>query len=367
MGPGGAERVMSHLVGHLSSRHTVVLLTLEKPTTQSFYPLPSSIKTIQVDKLGNRGWRRPLSIASRFYAVRRAVQANHPDIVISFLDTMNITAIFSCLRTSVPVVVSQRNDPVHNNLGWVKVVLRNQSYSLARAIVVQTRRIAEYFPASVRSRIRIIANPVPPAQAIAEPSKPGRDGRFRLISVGRLVPQKGHGRLIDAFAKVAGNHPMWDLIILGEGPDRAALEAQVRRIGLEDRIRLPGTTTNVAETLAGSHLMAFPSVYEGFPNALAEGLAAGLPAIGHAGVSGVEDLIIDGTNGLLIDPARGEGGLENAISRLMADAPLRTRMGGAARLHVDQWAPERMFKLWDEVLAETVLDPDLRTQQSVQG
>jgi glycosyltransferase involved in cell wall biosynthesis len=103
--------------------------------------------------------------------------------------------------------------------------------------------------------------------------------------------------------------------------------------------------------------MAFPSRNEGFPNALAEGLAVGLPAVGYKTVSGVEDLIIDGETGLLVDKKEEIVGLARALSTLMADAQLRVRLGKAARRHVGQWAPDRMFALWDEVLREAVAAP----------
>ena len=111
------------------------------------------------------------------------------------------------------------------------------------------------------------------------------------------------------------------------------------------------------QELSAAQLIAFPSRNEGFPNALAEGLAAGLPAVGYKGVSGVEDLIIDGKTGLLVDQKEEIAGLARALSTLMADAQLRVRLGNAALQHVGQWAPDRMFALWDEVLREAVDAP----------
>jgi glycosyltransferase involved in cell wall biosynthesis len=110
----------------------------------------------------------------------------------------------------------------------------------------------------------------------------------------------------------------------------------------------------VYQELSAAQLIAFPSRNEGFPNALAEGLAVGLPAVGYKGVSGVEDLIIEGTTGLLVDQEDEIAGLARALSTLMADAHLRVRLGNAALQHIRQWAPDRMFALWDEVLREAV-------------
>jgi glycosyltransferase involved in cell wall biosynthesis len=100
--------------------------------------------------------------------------------------------------------------------------------------------------------------------------------------------------------------------------------------------------------------MAFPSYYEGFPNALAEGLATGLPAIGLKHVSGVEELIVEGGTGLLVEKGNQPDALAQALSELMRNGTLRRRFGHAARKHVAKWAPDRVFAMWDQLLAEAV-------------
>jgi glycosyltransferase involved in cell wall biosynthesis len=174
-----------------------------------------------------------------------------------------------------------------------------------------------------------------------------------MILVGRLEQrQKGLDRMIDAFRLIADDYPDWDLTLVGEGPDRGALEERVAQLGLDGRVALPGAVADIDRELAAAHLMAFPSRYEGFPNALAEGLAAGLPAVGYAGVSGVEELIVDGQTGLLVREEEGHHGLARALSEVMRDAPRRALMGEAARRHVTQWSPERVLGEWERVLAE---------------
>jgi glycosyltransferase involved in cell wall biosynthesis len=117
---------------------------------------------------------------------------------------------------------------------------------------------------------------------------------------------------------------------------------------------LPGVVIDVFGELAASHLVAFPSQYEGFPNALAEGLAAGLPAVGQRGVSGVEDLIVDGKTGVLVDPKGGASAWAMALSALTGDARRRAELGDAARKHVAQWAPSHVLGLWEAALVEVV-------------
>ncbi len=126
----------------------------------------------------------------------------------------------------------------------------------------------------------------------------------------------------------------------------------MRRLRLGARVVLKGIVADISGEFAQSHVMACSSRYEGFPNALAEGLAHGLPAVGYRGVSGVEDLVIDGKTGLLADLDDGAAGLARALSRLMSDTQFRAAAREAAREHIRRWAPDRIFAQWEEALAE---------------
>jgi glycosyltransferase involved in cell wall biosynthesis len=352
LGPGGAERVMARLATYLAGRHEVMLMTWEAPGTPSFYPLPETVNVVRADLLGQgEGGARGRKVLARFTRMRGQTKVFRPDVVLSFVDTMNLYAILSCLGTGVPVVVSERVDPAGYSIGTAKSLARRLLYPLARRCVVQTPRAAGYFDRPPRPRLAIIANPVEGALQ-ADPAGAGREGRRRVVAMGRLTHQKGFDRLIAAFALIAPCHPDWDLTIFGEGPDRANLEGQLRAAGLAGRITLPGVTREPERELAASHIMAFPSRYEGFPNALAEGLAAGLPAVGYRNVSGVEELIADGETGLLVSEYAEVEGLAAALRRLIEEAGLRKQMGARAKLHVARWAPERILAKWEAILEE---------------
>ncbi len=345
---------MSRLLAYFAERHSVTLLTFEPPDAVPFYPLPGGIGILRLDTLGGGPLRRGARILSRPLLLRRAMKKLKPDVVLSFMDTTNIATIVACLGLSVPVVVSERIDPAKHAIPSAKKAMRRLAYPRATLIVVQTRRVANYFPSSLQPKIRIIGNPVAPSSQCAAPSVPDANGRKRIISVGRYEPQKGYDRLIEAFASIAEDDPDWDLVIIGDGTERARLKQQLRGLRLESRVQLKPTTPDVFAEFAASHLMAFPSHYEGFPNALGEGMAAGLPAVGFRGASGVEELIVHAETGLLVEEHAGAAGLAEALSELMRRDDLRAQYGAAAQSHVRQWAPERIFALWDELFAEAM-------------
>jgi glycosyltransferase involved in cell wall biosynthesis len=349
MGPGGAERVMSRLVNHLSERHDVLLLTWERPGATPAYPIRPTVAVVNADRIGGRGLLRLWRIVTRPAILRRQITAFRPDVVLSFIDTMNITTLVGA-GADVPVVVSERIDPGEHPVNTIIDVARRVLYPRASRVVVQTARAAAHIPLAVGNRVSIVANPIAPAISIAQPRSAAESGRFRIIGLGRLEVQKGFDRLIDAFAAIADKNPLWDLVIFGEGTQRAALERQVASLHLGSRILLPGATTTPEHQLAASHIAGFSSRYEGFPNALGEALAAGLPSVGFKDVSGVEDLIVDGVTGYLVESSSGIDGLSLALERLMTDGLLRERLGAAARAHSARWAPDVVLSQWEALL-----------------
>lgn len=357
MGPGGAERAMARLSSALSERHEVTLVSWEAADAQSFYPLPEGVRQIRLGLLGGSGLERFRRLSRRLGALRQVVTTIRPDVIVSFMDTTNTTTVAACLGSGVPVVVSERTDPSRHYIPRPKKILRTAAYGLAARIVVQTRRVRDYFPRWMQPRIDIIPNPAPRPTVSAQPDRPDPRGRFRIVGLGRLGQEKGFDRLIAAFGVVARTHPAWDLVIFGEGDQRAALEAQAAALGLGARISLPGLTRTPEADLAASHLMAFPSRYEGFPNALAEAIATGLPAVAFSGISGVEDLILPEQTGLLVESEADSTGLAIALDRLMGDDQTRARFGAAARAHAGQWAPEIVHGQWETVLTKIVRDP----------
>ncbi|MDA8232963.1 MAG: glycosyltransferase family 4 protein [Magnetospirillum sp.] len=352
MEPGGAQRAMARLVTHLAQRHEVTLVTWEAPEVASFYDLPPPVRLVRCGLLGGSGWAWVRRVAARLPTLRRHVRSWHPHVVLGFMDITNVTAVVACLGTGVPVVASERIDPARHRIPRAKSILRLVGYALADRVVVQTERVRRYFPRWMWGRIDIVPNAAPPPPEIARPDRPGAQGRFRIIGLGRLDRQKGFDCLIEAFGRIAGHHPAWDLVIFGEGSERKALEAQVAALGLNDRIRLPGVTRTPEAELAASHLMAFPSRFEGFPNALAEGIATGLPAVAFDGVSGVEDLVVPDHTGVLVDPCQDAAGFAAALDRLMADDAARARFGAAAISHAANWTPEAVHRSWERLLTE---------------
>ncbi len=363
MQSGGAQRVLAQICNHLAGQgHDVILLSLGRQGEKPFFELSDRV---QLSSVGTgpegKGLRRLARVGRWVFALRRALAESMPDLVISFIDTTNIMVLVATLGLALPVIVSERIDPTAyaHRLGWLERSLRSLTYRRARRIVVQTRRAAQFFNRVPPGRLVTIPNPIPASSRCARPGEPGPGRRFQLIGVGRLDHQKGFDLLIDSFAGLAERFADWDVLILGEGPERAALQSRIARRGLSGRISLRPPIRDIAGEFARSHAMAFPSRYEGFPNALAEAMAAGLPAVAFDNVSGVEDLVTDGVTGILA--SWGDGTTDAAVrslgqglERLMADANLRIRLGAAAAGRITEFDAPNVLRQWDELIAAVV-------------
>ena len=158
----------------------------------------------------------------------------------------------------------------------------------------------------------------------------GAGRRRSLVFVGRLVTLKGLPVLLEALSSLKERHPDVRLTIVGDGPDRHALEQLVTRLELTEHVEFlgSGTKSDVRDQLARSDVLVLPSFTEGVPIVLMEAMAAQVPVVAtHVG--GVPELVTNGKNGLLVPPGSAAD-LTAAIDTLLQDAPLRQRLTAAA-------------------------------------
>lgn len=171
-------------------------------------------------------------------------------------------------------------------------------------------------------RVALIPNGVLLWDGGAHP-RPAR-GEF-LLYVGGLRRQKGLDGLLEAFARVETPEK---LCVVGDGPERAALERQARALGIGERVRFAGQVDDPSPYYARARLFVFPSRAEGLSNALLEAMAFGLPVVATR-IGGNVDLVEDGVNGLLVE-AGHPGQLAAAMHRVLRDEELARRLGATA-------------------------------------
>ena len=177
-----------------------------------------------------------------------------------------------------------------------------------------------------RARITVVP---PGIDASFTPGDGVKDATPLVVAVGRLVPVKRLRLLVDALVSLKPRHPGLHAVLVGEGYERDALEAQIAELGAGDWISLPGHVDD-AEVLAlyrRAWVLVSASAHEGWGMTITEAGACGTPAVATR-IAGHSDAVLDGTTGLLVDDAAGLG---RALDQVLSDGALRDRMSKAAR------------------------------------
>lgn len=353
---GGAERVIVEMAGHWARGDAEVTLVTLAGTEEDVYPVAPTVNRVGLDLTGDshHALAAGTSNVRRIRALRRALREAHPDFVISFTDQVNVLTLLATFATGVPVIVCERTDPRHRPLGRAWSILRRMFYRRCFAGVVQTESVRSCLePLCGSHPVYVIPNAVSgdgrlgsrPAERAAGPGAPRPR---RIVSMGRLSPEKGFDLLVDAFASLAGRHPAWELAIFGEGPQRESLQEKIGRLDLGDRVRLPGWIDDRWAAFAKADIFALSSRFEGFPNALLEAMACGLPAVSFDCPSGPAEIVRHRVDGLLVEPG-SVAALAKALHALMADDARRADYGARAAEVVDRFGSERFYDRWEAV------------------
>jgi GalNAc-alpha-(1->4)-GalNAc-alpha-(1->3)-diNAcBac-PP-undecaprenol alpha-1,4-N-acetyl-D-galactosaminyltransferase len=350
LGGGGAERVMSIVANYwVSIGWNVTLIMLVPPTKPPFYPLDPRIQ-LQPLGIAGRSGNVLAAIANnwnRIQVLRKEIIASQPDVVISFMNSVNVYTILACLRTNIPTIVSEHIYPGSNDANKIWQLIMKLTYRYADLVTVLTQNAVPFYPAAQGYKTIVMPNPVmapapatETAQLLHTPS---------LVAIGRLHPQKGFDLLMKAFARLQSKYPDWQITILGEGPMRSELEALRSQLNLQNRVHLPGLVSNVPEYLYQAELFVMPSRFEGFPMALCEAMAAGRPVLAADCLSGPRDIIEDGVNGVLVQTENIEA-LAAGLDSLMSNPVKRQQLAQAAPDILTIFGLEQVMGIWKNAI-----------------
>ena len=353
---GGAERVAALMSNYWAEQgHQVTLMPTFSGHGECHYFLD---ERITLDCLSDRAGsisRSPWNKLRRLILLRQAIKTLTPDVVVSFLTHVNVAAIIATRGLNVPVIVSERTYPPAMSLSIILEILRKWTYPKADAVVVQTVQAMNWLRECCPSANgRLIANPVvyplPSSEPELNPIAIVGGKKKLVLAVGRLGEEKGFAGLITAFHSLAMENPNWDLVILGEGPERDRLERLRNNLNIESRVYLPGRAGNLTDWYEHADIFVMSSRFEGFPNALAEAMAHGLPSVSYDCDAGPRDLIRPAFDGILVPPSEGEAGLSRAIESLIKNEANRHAMAKEAKTVRNRFSIERIAIEWDAIL-----------------
>lgn len=333
---GGTERVINLIsTAAVEEGWDVTIISFDRPGDPIFHSYDPRVTFL---RLGIPGGLR--FAGRRIAALRRAFRDGGYDRIVSFLTKVNALTLAAALGSRRHITVCERNNPLAQPMHPLWKAALSLLYARADTIVLQTRRSMICLPKRHRSRAIVIPNPVKLGPQAAQP------GRSRqIVAVGRLTEQKGFDLLISAFATIADTAPGWTLVIWGEGPARAVLEQQIVSAGLADRIFLPGLSAKPGSWTEAAEIFVLSSRYEGFPNALLEAMAAGLPTIAFDCEFGPAELIEDGRTGVLVRNGAVDA-LGCVLFALIGDRDRRRMLGQAARVAAARLADDQITRRW---------------------
>jgi len=357
LGGGGAERVAADLSAAWTARGYRVSLVTQAATDRDAYALAPGVERHVLGTAGNsRGRLHALWNNWRRVSRLRALMRRHkPDVVLGMMTTSSVLAISAARGLPCKVIATEHTHPPSQSLStfWQKARLR--TYPQAQAVVALTAGTAAWLRENVPgSQVQVIPNAVRWPMDNGEPvvAAPEREGRKRLLAVGRLHPVKGFDTLIEAFAMLSNYFPTWDLVILGEGEQREPLEARIAELELQERIQMPGRVGNMADWYSQSDLYVLSSRMEGLSNSLLEAMASGLTAVAYDCDTGPREIIRAKIDGVLVRPVSDVEALAAHLSDLMANADKRQRLARRAIDVRDRFSSARVLAMWQQLLEQ---------------
>lgn len=310
---GGAERVVSIWANELSKLNCNVFI-LVFYRVKDEYNLDSNVNVTSLYE--NEETYHKHSKVSKTFALRKELKKIKADIIIPFIVYVGIWVMLVSINLPGKIIQTVRMDPKYKKHSRLMKWASYLSIVFAYRCFVQNCQQLFFFPKWLRKKIVIFPNPI--ANEFTDNKKEFEAGRIRkIITVGRLAPQKNHKLLIDAFYDVYQHNKDISLTIYGEGSMQVELESYINNFGLTEVISLPGRTKNIISELLKHDLFILSSDFEGMPNALMEAMALGLPVISTDCDTGPSELIEDEHNGLLVpvgDKEKLITGIENMIS-----------------------------------------------------
>ena len=272
----------------------------------------------------------------------------------------SILAITSAIGTPCRVIVSERTAPWRRDLGFLWTTLRWLLYRFADGHAAQTKATADWLRKQTQAKnVSVIPNPVqfpiPSVQPRVFPQDYLR-GRYCILAVGSRPYLKGLDLLVNAFARLAGKYPEWDLAILGldssisENSDACRdMYSTLAQPALRGRVHLPGRIGNLSEWYNSAEIFVLSSRVEGFPNVLIEAMSYGCSVAAFDCETGPRDIITHNHDGLLV-PDSDVDALTQELERLMSDPDLRRRLRQAAPEVVKNYCEDRVAMLWKYAL-----------------
>ena len=339
---GGTERMTAWLASSLCQTNEVSVLSLRMAGERVFFDLNDKVRHVKVPSCSGK-----LGIVKQIRWIHGFIKKNRVDWVINVDMGMGFYGILAAKGTHAKTITWEHGNFFNNWGSRLFPYMRSFAARNSDAVVVLTKRDEENYRTNISrcAPLFVIPNPVQPKEGCYD-----SDSRM-ILSVGHLLENKGYHRAIEVAAKVLPQHPDWQWVICGEGPERSRLETMIREKGLENQVHLPGLVRDMDEMYRKAAMLVMTSEMEGLPMVLLEGKAHRLPLIAFDIMTGPSDIIDHGINGFLVEPFDLDAMAEH-ILRLMEDDGMRAQVAENAAMGMDKFSDITILDTWKRVLGQ---------------
>ncbi|UOY06092.1 glycosyltransferase family 4 protein [Muricauda sp. SCSIO 64092] len=348
---GGAERVISTLSNQLIENFEVLIITFLKQ--EPFYHLDQRVKVIpcknHIPSPRNifQSLRLNYQLVKSTYSI---LKRENVDLTIGFITSANIIALIAAKLNGIPCMISERNNPIIEEVPKFWRVLRRLLYPKADFVILQTQGVKQYYERLLNpNKIGVLPNPISKELSRLRPEAPSE--KKIILTVGRLVKEKNQRLLINAFSNVEQKD--WEIQIVGNGNQQRELQSLIAEHGLEGKVTLRQPTKDIAKYYRNAGIFVLTSENEGLPNALIEAMHFGIPSISTNCPFGPSDLIEDGINGFLI-PVNDQKALERGLSELMGNKSLRKSFGEKGKITTKEFENDIAVGKWQIVIEQFI-------------
>lgn len=345
---GGAERVISVLANNFVSDWKVKIIPIYKDVVK--YNLRDKVEyspiRISDDKKGI------IRNIERIKAIRKSIGNFKPDIIISFLTTVNIFTLLAVRKMRIPVIVSERSVPDCEVQSKGLQIIRNYLYKNIEDchFVFQTEYVQSLFGEKIKNRSRVIFNPL--KDNLPGPFNGKRDKR--IVCVARLEETKNIQMLLRAFQYFLKEKPDYILELYGEGVLCEKLSRLAESLNIGNNVIFKGFTRTIHSDILSAQMFVLPSNFEGISNAMIEALAIGIPVIcTDCPAYGARLFIEDGVNGYLI-PVGDEKMLLNRMKILSSHPEIADKFTNNAVKIREQLDSEIIANQWKDYMGEII-------------
>lgn len=343
---GGIERLAADLANYLVHRHHEVTIYCRiHSNNKPIYPIDKSIKVVPIFDEDHQ--------EKTSQDLRKALSTSNIDVFVPMLSEWLFEPIIKAAEgLDFPIIASEHNCPAAIEDKWWNHTSRVNTLKKVDLIHLVREGFKTSLPQELQGKINVIPN----GSSLSSLIKVDRKKTYhRILSAGRLAPQKRFDRLIKAFSIAAKSIDKdWVLDIYGEGPDREDLSELISSYGMENRIKLRGSTNQLEKEYLTSDIFVTSAEFEAGPIVVIEAQMFGVPCIGYNDCSGTNEAIRHNIDGLLAKPDENGSELARAIIKLVQNEELRIQFGKASKENSFLLNMKVVSEKWEKMLISLV-------------